>query len=292
MPFIGFKCGKCAASALKGVEAVEHFSVAHRSEGYCLPPAVITIMEQGEGQERRQGDRVSPSMAGGCMREHALKRSVDYELEPLSIWKMVQGTIFHGGLEKVQVPGWRVEVPMPEEGAPDVEIWLGVPVSTRIDLLSEDGYVLEDYKTSSPFVKTTYDKERKKYNDVYSLFAPGEDNQLQLNVEAAVVEKVTGKRPALGIWKIWLGSRDTAYSWRYYNIPLMDSDALEARVADGANGWREFRRVMQIANGPERMDAIAAMPLAGRMMFGGQKCSTYCAMKNVCDAIIPDDERF
>lgn len=291
MPFSAFKCKVCQ-QVLTVDAALEHFPYAHIADNYALPATLIQLLADSEGDGRRTGASLSPSMALGCMREVAIKRTYDYTIEPLSMWKAQQGTIFHAGLASQartgHTPaGWYCEVLMPPDGVP-VELWPGIALTTRIDLISSDGSKLHDYKTQACYEKKGADGAWHAQH-----FAPSEMHTMQLNLEALVVERVTGKRPTeLALWKIMLGTKDEQGAWRLQQVAVLSEDQIKREVVDGPNGMAAFVTVMSTTEGAEREAAIKSLPLAGRTMFNGKKCTSYCSVKQQCDALLGVDERW
>lgn len=297
MPFRAFKCGAppCEFTGV-GKEAQEHFSRAHRAEGYCLPPAMVKFIEEGYRNEARQGEALSPSMAGGCMREVALARSFPFDAEPLAGFSAFQGSMFHAGMVKVCPEGWLCEVAIPGDHWFDsasnriekVELWPGILVSGTADLVNEDFSELEDYKTSREYSKWDRSLGRK----VYTHYLPHDGMIYQLNVYGRMVEKLTGKMPELGIWKVLLGCGEPREAIRFYPIEVLELDELKQKVVDGPGGWQRLLEVMREEDLDKRLEMIKEMPLTGRTQLNGTKCEKYCGQKKPCDNLLPPEERW
>src|SRR5437867_2608623 len=148
MPCLGLFCKICLCKfplteVLNSKEALDHFESAH-GEDYCLNRDVtyhiaFDLSKSGE-DPRRTGDSYTASMPGGCHRQHALKRTVDYWLDPHRGYARLEGTLVHANL-KVPEP-WRIEVELPES------IILGeILISGIADRINYNSHTIRDIKT-------------------------------------------------------------------------------------------------------------------------------------------------
>lgn len=302
MPFAGFLCRPCGAR-LGREEALEHIPWAH--EGYGVPPAALEMCWRSEGAAHRKGTHLSPSMAGGCMREHAIKRTFDWWLEPSMLLKANRGTLYHEQLAKYSPPGWLPEVHLPnmmqheatggvrvcDDHVMELELWPGIWLSGTVDAMRGDGAYILDYKSQDSPVPR-WNKADKCY-DYSSCTDYGLSDHwvLQVNLYGRMVQRLWGleEPPQMDVWRCYDGMKDTARIWRRLPVALMPEQELRAAVEDD---FRMFVQVMQIADVEERKRAIADMPLQGRTQLSGQKCSRYCNVKPECDSMLPVEERW
>ena len=312
--FAGFECPTCNTLLAWPQPALAHFSDVHQ----VVPPAaLLAAITAPEDEARRGGDFLSPSLAGGCMREQALKRTEAVWVNPLKAWKMSEGTLWHEVMQKNAAPGWLPEVKLPEHFVPngtygpdvttfpldlmgqsanvrrrlgvwELELWPDVWLSGRADAIKDDFTVLHDYKSKdSPVGSKRKGETVARYN--VGNWPASDDHVLQLNIYALMVKRLTGVRPTLAIWQLYKGIQDAALAWRLLPVPFVEEAELRASVeAD----FVRLRDVMRVEDAAKRRAAIGWMPLQGRTMFGGKKCSMYCGVKAACDAMLPVEERW
>ena len=178
IPYNGFTCSKCPQpNKFTREEALLHFPNEH---GGVVPGAVIEAIWRGEESSRRADSHISPSMAGGCTREYAINRSFDMLIDPLRVWAMLEGTVFHKALQLSSPPGWLAEVELPfyylkthdtvtvelkgeenktislggknfrrQNGVWEYEVFPGLYFSMQLDQLRGDYQEIVDYKTKN-----------------------------------------------------------------------------------------------------------------------------------------------
>src|SRR6185436_244760 len=115
MPYAGFRCPRCGKDGDR-MWALTHFPNEH---GGVVPGGVIEALYRAEESPRRSDDHISPSMAGGCMREYALSRLLPTYIDPLRGWKAQEGTLWHQVMAQYPPPGWLAECAIP--AAPVIE---------------------------------------------------------------------------------------------------------------------------------------------------------------------------
>lgn len=271
-------------------EAQEKFEQAG-----LLPAEVIGLIIEEIDDERRSGHcGLSPSVmipSTTCRREQAIKRFVPYVQDPLKIWAAISGRLWHGMLQKAQVPeGWRQEVPLPgpqHEGVEGVrrnpggfyelELWPGVWVSGRVDRLGLDSNGLEvcDFK-SQRYAKTDYGAKPEW--------------ALQLTTYARMYGKlekvqVPGR---LCVWRLYEGSYDLDRTFRKFNINLLGEEVWEGILKvwcqDFVGMLREVENATKTGDLDLVDDAIRAIPMEGEVkgMFNGKKCPEYCSCMKEC----------
>lgn len=317
MPFAGFVCPICDALLPWPDPAREHFETVHP----VVPVgALAASFSAPEDEARRGGDFLSPSMAGGCMREHALRRTEATWVNPYDVWKMTEGTLWHKVMAGVNVPGWLTEVALPEAFVPErhdragdcdpeevvvvdgaapvrvrrrnyvweLELWPDVWLSGRADVLKRDYTALDDYKSKScPVGSRDKATGTVKYN--IGNYGASADHVTQLNLYGLMVERLTGVRPALRVWQLWKGIQDARLAWSAQAVPHLEEGVLRGLVE---GDFKALCEVMRVEDKAQRREAIAGMPLQGRTQMGGKKCFMYCGQKKACDALLPVEERY
>jgi len=302
MGFKGFSCPVCPSLQLNREQALEHLPVAH---GGIVPAAVVEAIWQHEESHRRDGNHISPSMAGGCMRERVLERTKDQWLDPLRSWKMLEGSFWHEVMAKYNPPGWLSEVELPKamidpsgesmgegfrclNGVYEYELFPGLWFSLAIDSLRADYRKLIDYKTKdAPF--WTKDKATGKpicYTGNYPL---NYEYQLQLNLYGLMVKRLYGldQLPEMEIWSLFKGIKDSAKAWKLEVVAPIDETDVEAAVRPNYELFLTSMRQVHYQGDA----AIAKMPLQGLTMYqdakfpGINKCTAYCGQADECGRI-------
>lgn len=277
-------------------EALQHFPFVH---GGVVPACVIQAIWADSQDPRRNGDAFSPSMAAGCMKEVVLERCKPYALNPLRIWKALEGTFWHSLMWQNKAPGWEAEVSLPgllydydkpgfrkNKGFLEME-WEGMWLSGKLDSLwvEPGGRVyLDDYKTQN-CPKTNFKQEYfppKK--------TPWPHEEIQVNLYGRMYEVLTGVMPELRIWRYTLGISKAEYSWTPVPVPVMGREELVGRVKPNylllKESWAAWAAAME-RGGEHAADLVlAGMPLQGRPMFSGKKCNDFCTQRGACDATL------
>lgn len=288
-------------------DACDHFESFHKDKEQLSRDFVYTIgLNEIETNcnPRRQGDAVTASMAGGCWREAALKRSVGWWLDPHAAYQAMEGTLVHAAL-KVPHP-WEREVQMP-----DTPILDGMIFSGAIDRLDRLHRVVRDIKTHKCMEwkwKYPTDAEKnmgKKPFTYYNpkRYEPGDGTALQINVLMRLVEAeemiaVNGGAPmpetpySGEAADVWLGCADRKLRHRIVPVRRYTDEELIARIRPH---YDQFKMVMAEPDLDKRLVLIGEMPLQGREMFNSRdgtcKCDKYCSLREACDGLLPEGLR-
>ena len=295
MPFKGFICPVCEVR-LDREAALAHLPYEH---GGIVPPAVIEAVWRSEDDPRRSDDHISPSMAGGCMREYAIARTHDLYINPRKAWKMTEGSLWHEVMSKYNPPGWLSEVELPgptqklspnadkyrlHNGTWEYELWPDLWFSLRLDAIRSDYKIFYDYKTKDCPVGKYVDK-KVTYNP--TRWPPSHEWEMQLSIYAwAVAKMLTVPPPTPMVWQLYKGIQDASLAWQPVPVTVMDYEELGREIRPGYELF--INSMNRIAS--EGTKVISEMPLQGRSMFGGKKCDLYCGVRKECDALLTGDE--
>ena len=270
-----------------------------------MPAEVVAAIIRGEDAPHRLGPFLSPSQASPdttCRREVAIKKYVEYYLDPLTLWEAQEGSAWHRALSiagRLDGIDYEVEVPTAaliaqggnitpdSHGALRAEIFPGIFMHGTIDMLDRQRFVLRDIKT------TRYPKEVKKRNPETGEveFAPADygckdEWVLQTNLYRRLLEVVYGMAlKEIWVWRIYRGSWNRRYTFRKFAIPQVPNDKLEAHIGEHCRSSQQFFELIEKAPTPEaRLAALDAVPMDGekRGMFNNKKCSMYCSVRNEC----------
>lgn len=280
---------------------MEHFPFEH---GGLLPAAVIEAIWQHEDSPRRQRDHISPSMAGGCMREYAINRTHQIYIDPFKVLKMQSGTFWHEVLARYNPPGWLAEVSFPgyameqmnveldrlaadgrvgsfrkHNGVFEYQIWPELWFSWQVDALAGNYRNFIDYKnTDCPVGRKNRLTKQIEY-DIYD-YPASDSNRLQLSIYAYGMQKSLGLSftPVPKIWKQRQGISDPDLMWIQIDVPLFREDELVDIIRPN---FEMFQSVMRTGT----IEAVSGLPLDGIPMYAGKKCTHYCGVKNICDAL-------
>lgn len=312
MPFKGLLCPGCGEKLNDRATSIAHLWTPLHGKRLVAPGVIeaIWVNFDNSNDARRQGVHFTPSMAGGCQREHVISRAVDTWLDPRKAWKMLQGTLWHEVLEKYAPPGWRgeVEIPSarvaeliqagkqdslpsyirPRDGAVwEIEVLPGIWVSIKLDLLRDsDPWTIVDYK-----IKDCPPGWRDKQTGelVYASGPPlalFRGYTLQQNIYAHAVKKTYGldELPKMVICSNYAGMQDPNRNWEFIEVEPLSEDVLLSEIKGDVELYKTYARKVAV----EGIEAARPMPLQGLMMFGGKKCTKYCAVKDICDGIGSD----
>ena len=289
MPFKGFVCPvpECSKT-LDRQQALEHLPFAH---GGVIPAAVVEAIWRSEEDPRRTRDHFSPSIATGCMREIMLLRTEDYFINPYRMWKMAEGTLWHKVMATHGAPGWVTEEGLPKGESlftrKDHDVlemkWEEMWLSGSLDARYADWSIIDDYKTQA-CPRTNYKME------YYPPKREAKDSEaVQLNLYGRMAMALHGleRMPKLRIWRYVLGIQEASYSWTAIPVDEIPVEKLIEIVRPNYGLLKGAWALWEQAVGKvDKDEVIARMPLQGRPMFNGKKCSQYCAMKGACDRLV------
>lgn len=262
-----------------------------------MPYEAISILVQRFGDTRRGGAHLSPSMLNpqaSCRREIALKRFAEYGINPLRLWEMEEGTIWHAAFElagnESAVGQWQHEMLLPNEtfagqagvrqtkdGVWEYEVFPGIWLSGVVDRLKNDLTVLVDHKT------TRFAKSRAGYKA---------DWTPQVNLYRFMVEDLTGADiTEQWVWRMFRGSYERDMTFRKFKVPYISREEMQSRI----ESWTlELRDGLlncvecQASNDQAALDeALLAVPADGKVknLWGGKKCKDWCHVRPECDGL-------
>lgn len=278
-------------------KAIEHFE-----ETGLAPGEVIQAIIDDRDDARRKWLHLSPSILNpenNCRREIVIQRTMDYTLDPLSLWSAYEGTAWHRAFNLLgeKINGWYREMPLPGPKFADhpqvrkaeydgdsfyeLEIFPDIWVSGVADRVREDFKVITDFKsTNYPWTRS---KDASPYDYADSQI---KSYAVQVNLYARMVRLLTGVQPEqLWVWRIYRGSRNRNFTFRKLPIPFLGDDALHSLIRDHALSLNQFLTSAHAADpGPAREEVIKLIPMDGKekRMFHDQKCPLYCAVKDIC----------
>ena len=281
-------------------EAVGYFEDA----GIC-PGEVVQAVIEDRDDIRRSWMHISPSMMDpdkNCRRELVIARTVDYGMDPLSMWSAYEGTAWHKAFNLFgkDIKGWHREYPLPgpsdahnpyvrkveREGQTfyELEVFPGLWISGIADRVREDFKVISDFKsTNYPWTPKFEGTPRDYAEDQIKSFS------IQINLYARAIELLKGVRPEeRWVWRIYRGSRDKRYTFRKMPIPFIPPTQLEELVREHSETSLAFLRQAHDAEpGAAREAVIASIPMDGKdkRMYNDKKCSLYCPVKDICYGI-------
>jgi hypothetical protein len=178
-------------------------------------------------QDRKETRLVlSPSTAGGCPRNRLLKMSVDYYVDPESMWKMFVGTAIHKALESgedLEETKLETILSVPYTDASGVTLWVQTIMAGSIDKYTKHSKTLTDYKTTNkPFM--VYDKQTntKKAREL-----PEPNHVIQTNLYRFMLELAGYPVEKIQIWYVQPGG---VAARKMVNVPVwsLEDTYLEA----------------------------------------------------------------
>jgi hypothetical protein len=242
-------------------------------------------------------------MGTGCQREYMLERTRDFASNPYRRWAMLQGTLWHEVMEAHAPPGWEVGVTLPSRFATPDGVsfrdldgvlqyrWEGMWLSAEIDTLGPTPageLILEDYKTQASPVSF-----RSKVTGEPEYYPPRKEVKtdwlVQLNLYGWMLADLRGltKPPLLRVWLCILGIQRPDYAWTAIPVPNLSREETADRVRANyelfTGAWGQWEAA---PDQRAKDQVIADLPLQGRGMFGGKKCTKYCEQKAACDGLL------
>lgn len=242
-------------------QAPEYFHEKGLMPGPVLHSLIDNVIKE---ERKRRGSKVSPSMAdpgATCRREEAIKRNLEYALDPLVIWEAFEGTIWHEALLKsggFGGGGWEYEV----ELGP-VELFDGVIMTGTADAIHRDNNLLVDLKTQR-FSKRDY------------------GSKPSWSVQSSMYAHMLGEElPKVEVWRIYRGSYERERTFKKFPVSVIPLKELDRLFADFLRETQEILRRAEL----EGEEYIKTLPMEGKTMFNGKKCHMYCSVKDICFAM-------
>lgn len=242
---------------------------------------------------KREGIRVSPSMmtpGSTCKREVVIQKTMEYDVELMRLWEAMEGTLFHEALSAAGAGGdWEYEVELPQSEQQgltrwdertqvyEAEIFTGMWTHGTADKVNREWTELHDFKTAR-FPKL------KKDGTPYD-YGVKDEWTIQLNLYRRLMElcRPETRVERIWVWRMYKGSWDRRFTFRKLAIPLLDYGLLEDKVR---SHYEQLKGSLiladQAVSQAEREQIIRAMAMDGQGMFGGKKCSEYCAVNKIC----------
>lgn len=277
--------------------AVDYFEDA----GIC-PGEVVQAIIEDRDDIRRSWLHISPSMMNpenNCRREIAITRTMDYGMDPLSMWSAYEGTAWHKAFNLFgrAIKGWHREMPLPgpedvdhplvrkieREGQTfyELEIFKDLWISGVADKVSEDFKIIQDLKsTNYPWTMKKLSPPMDFAESQVQSYAP------QVNLYARAIHLLKGVEPEeRWVWRMYRGSRDHKFTFRKLPIPKIPADRLETFVREHSETSLAYLKAAHDAEpGPAREGFIASIPMDGKdkRMYADKKCSLYCPVQDIC----------
>ena len=278
-------------------DAVAYFEAS----GIC-PGEVVQAVINDRDDARRTWLHISPSILNpenNCRREIVIQRTVDYGMDPLSMWSAYEGTAWHKAFNLFgqDIEGWYREMPLPgpddadhplvrkvERGGQvfyELQIFDGVWVSGIADRVRKDFKVVSDFKsTNYPWTRRKEDNPYDYAESQVQSYAP------QVNLYARAVRLLKGVEPEeRWVWRIYRGSRNHNFTFRKLPIPRIPDDKLEVFVREHAETlMAALDEAHHAEPGSAREAVIARIPMDGKVkrMYADKKCDLYCPVKDIC----------
>ena len=270
------------------------FPPDHYTSGACSNPpmplaAIRSILLSEEADKFHAGGRITITRLLTCPREIAIADNCDIDgVDIRTFDSRRKGSVIHADLQAHAAKGY-AELEFPQEGRPAPTL-LGEPVSGRVDNVSADFSIIEDYKSHSELsYKMKGIPEGGPDNDTAQL------NIIRVLIARGVLDiPPEGYRPKLVIWHTAQTSAGRP-PWIPIEHPYMSEEEIgefkpcrgDYTVTQILGYYRQFRFDMEM--GVDLDVALRQIPLVGRgFKFGkkpNQKCLVYCTMKGYCDGL-------
>jgi hypothetical protein len=257
-----------------------------------LYPAEVTLAcIRGEmGDPRRKGISLSPSSIdpySTCRRALFIRRFFDYVIEIGKRWTPIAGTVLHRGLmEEGGVAGWIYEKTFPgeehlklasvtvieqKEGYFTVDLWDGVPFSTRVDRLG----VLTGENNNWHSNNWKFQRYSKKPHPLKPEWV------LQSNLERLILKKLGEPVPEkMYVWRIIQGGYDEEKLFSRFELPVMEEEEVRGLVENRGKELIDWYRRGEVEKPRKVLEGI---PPEGRHQWGGgdKRCG-WCEVKEIC----------
>ncbi len=278
--------------------------IDHYHNGACrkppMPlPRINGILASIQGDTTHQGGRITATRVLTCARQVIIEDSIPTPFDVLSYNSIYDGVIEHEAMQRHAPPGTYTEVRLPLPGQEPPRLF-GVPIEGTIDFLTADLREIHDYKKHSETAQK------------FKFQRGGADQELaaQLNIYRLLLEQCLPEAHVerLVVWHGAMTSAGGPPPWFRVELPLMTEEEIaEIRPNGGDYAVRQIvAEYVKFSRGaalptdaevglagteppPSEESALEAairrVPLMGRKMWGGKKCVSYCAVKDICDRI-------
>lgn len=244
MPMVGLKCGKC----LKDVD-VDHFGPQK-----CLHvPRAMAEQVLVDQRDRPEGWTVT--MVQGSIREHIIKKTQPYRIDPVKHMSMQLGTSQHAML------GWH-DYPVIGKSHRYHGTISGLKLSGEPDLW-EGGDDVADYKFTG---------------SLFRMKGPKYEHRVQVSLYAELIEQQTGVRPTNGVL-YYGGFGQSMKNFRFDIIPL--EECLDSKVDRVRTLLDNIILAREYEEGRLKLDDI---PCGCKEVFFGKasKADNYCDVSLQC----------
>lgn len=263
----------------------------HYQGGCARPPMPMPwiryLLKREQSDQEHAGERLTITRILGCQREYLISDNCGVVLDVRTLDRPARGTLMHKILEENAEPGTYTEVRVPPPGHEPPTLG-GHPYTGRLDWVTHDYAVIGDYKCHSEFRQKHVIQPKALFSDV----------DAQLNLGRIGIAKSILKcdpemyRPRMVVTHSAFTSTTTGIpAWKDVEAKYMsEEDLLAYKPANGNYTVRELLEaraeyMARKARGVPVRDNIKEVPLAGRRMISGNKCTYFCGMRGVCDDI-------
>lgn len=307
-------------TCVEGEVPKDHYLKGTKEHPKCIAPPMplpwlLGILDLNDTDDVHSGNRMSATRMLTCARKIALEdniptRRVNLKHMNSPTW----GTAIHEFMQKHTPPGYYQEVELPPKGSPPVLLFEGteaeVAVRGRLDILTPDVVLLQDYKCTSEssqkfrWNRRAADPEWRAQASIYKIVG-AKSTEGAIDIKRAAVwsgSMTSGRCPAPPWFEIplaWMGEEE---------ILVMKPHGGEFSVADNIVQFKTFLLAKAKLDEEWRlrkMDSsghaivptehpgyqkalkaiIAKMPLGGRGMWRGEMCKTYCTPARSCNEL-------
>lgn len=256
---------------------------------------IASIVEDRTGDTYHAGQRLTATRCLGCPRETLLADTRDYVFDPTSANNPHWGTAVHEKIAKnANCQYFEVRFGGPGDALPAAHLFrgmlpgtAGIKLAGRVDKVTLGYGEIHDYKLHSESSQRFVTSGKKK--DL--------TNAAQLNLYRHSLEQVipeaTGKIGALINYHGAMTSARGPKPWTAVIEPFLTEEEIldvqpnggEATVREIITAYIEF--FQRQADGMGLDDNLAMVPLYGRTMFNGSKCTSYCQsdIRRICDGL-------
>lgn len=294
----------------------------HYTSGACPDPPFMLewiedILDDVTSDTLHRDGNITATRLLGCPRETVLLDNLPVALDPGRLHNAKWGSVFHDRLHQRAARGTYAEVSLPPDGA-EPPILFGVPVRGKVDKVRADFSEICDWKTHG---ETSHQiKYRLKQAGRIDRELAAQLNIYRILIARSVLKVPDDQfRPVLTAWHVaqvrarrgpgepppkprgksgWMPEEPPPPGFRV-RLPIMSEEEIARMrpfdddeapgtqpytVRDFVGMYEGFRR--DRAAGMAMQDAVRKnLPLVGRGVWKGTKCTRYCAALELCDGI-------
>lgn len=311
MRIVGLAC-RCRKGEIL---PLDHFEASPAAGGCANPPLPVewirSILAGIEGDALHRDNRITATRLLGCPREIILLDNEGIVFDPIKAHSGHAGSVWHAEMER-HVKGARTTVTLPPTPM------FGIEVSGEFDKAAQDWSEIVDWKTHGEssmelkwqrFQSGQPDRELAAQLNIYRLAIARSilkvpDDQYQprlIGWHLAMVRAAAGpgEPPIEPSRRGGYGKKEPPPPAFQVQCPIMSEDEI-ARVrpfdderSPGAQPYTVREIVRMYAEYHAAVKAGMSMdlalrrhvPLVGRGMWGGKKCTRYCSALGACDKV-------